>query len=94
MVENSAAVYMINKMGSSHTEIGNDMVVAIWEFCINNEIWLTATHVPGSLDVIADAESCRLYRDAEWMLKPSILHDALSNLGFKPDIDLFCIQIK
>ncbi|CAB4038215.1 Hypothetical predicted protein, partial [Paramuricea clavata] len=68
MVDNSAAVYMINKMGSSHTEIGNDMVVAIWEFCINNEIWLTAAHVPGSLNVIADAESRRLYTDAEWML--------------------------
>lgn len=93
MVDNSAAVYMINKIGSSHTEIGNDMVVAIWEFCINNEIWLTAAHVPGSLNVIADAESRRLYTDAEWMLKPSLLHDALSNLGFKPDIDLFASRL-
>jgi hypothetical protein len=86
MVDNSAAVYMINKMGSSHTEIGNDMVVAIWEFCINNEIWLTAAHVPGSLNVIADAESRRLYTDAEWMLKPSLLHDALSNLQSWPKV--------
>ena len=93
MIDNSAAVYMINKMGSSHTEIGNDMVVAICEFCINNEIWLTAAHVPGSLNVIADAESRRLYTDAEWMLKPSLLHDALSNLGFKPDIDLFASRL-
>jgi hypothetical protein len=84
---------MINKIGSSHTEIGNDMVVAIWEFCLNNEIWLTAAHVPGSLNVIADAESRRLYTDAEWMLKPSLLHDALSNLGFKPDIDLFASRL-
>ncbi len=42
MIGNSAAVYMINKMGSSHTETGNDLGLGgTWEVCISNKIWLT-----------------------------------------------------
>ena len=34
-----------------------------------------------------------MYTDAEWMLKPSILHDALHKQQFKPDIDLFASRL-
>ena len=47
MIDNSAEVYMINSMGSSHSKLGNSIVVDIWEFCISKHIWITAAHVPG-----------------------------------------------
>ncbi len=54
MTDNSAAVYMINNMGSSHSELGNSIVLEIWEFCITKHTWLTAAHVPGVENVVAD----------------------------------------
>ena len=93
MIDNSAAVFMINNMGSSHTEAGHSVVIDIWEFCIKSGIWLTAAHLPGSLNTIADKESRRSYRDAEWMLAPCILQEALVALNFKPEIDLFASRL-
>ena len=55
---------MINNMGSSHTEAGNAVVVEIWEFFIEANIWLTPAHLPGSLNLVADQKSRRIYGDS------------------------------
>ena len=89
MIDNSAAVYMINNMGSSHSELGNSIVLDIWEFCISKHTWITAAHVPGVENVVADQESQKAYRDSEWMLNSKELQNCLSQLDFKPVIDLF-----
>ena len=57
MIDNSAAVYMINNMGSSHSKLGNSIVVDIWEFCISKHISITAAHVPGVENLVADPEN-------------------------------------
>ena len=58
MIDNTSAVFQINNMGTCHSEECNFLVVQIWEFCISHNIpWLTAAHIPGSSNVIADGES-------------------------------------
>ena len=93
MIDNSAAVYMINNMGSSHSKLGNSIVVDIWEFCISKHIWITAAHVPGVENVVADREPRKSYRDSEWMINSKELQNCLSHLDFKPDIDLFACRL-
>ena len=93
MIDNSAAVYMINNMGSSHSELGNSIVLDIWEFCISKHTWITAGHVPGVENVVADRDSWKAYRDSEWMLNYKELQNCLSQLDFKPDIDLFASRL-
>ena len=93
MVDNSSAVFIINNMGTSHNDTCNLIAFEIWEFCIQNQIWLTAAHLPGSCNVVADKESRTVYKDAEWMLDPDVLASALEQLKFQPEIDLFASRL-
>ena len=93
MIDNRAAVYMINNTGYSHSKLGNSMMVDLWEFCILKHIWKTAAHVPGVENVVADRESRKSYRDSKWKLNSKKLQSCLSHLDFKPDIDLFACRL-
>ena len=47
----------INAMGGIKSIPCNDMATVIWEWCIQRDIWLSATHIPGSENIEADKES-------------------------------------
>ena len=90
MLDNTSAVGMINSMGSCKSDVCNELVFRIWQFCIQNSIWVTAAHIPGCSNIVADWESRKFSKpDAEWMLDPRNLQTSLSDLQFKPTIDLF-----
>ena len=78
-------------MVTCHSEECNSLVVQIWEFCISHNItWLTAAHILGSSNVIADGESRHFHsQDTEWMLNSELLTGALKTLNLQPEIDLF-----
>ena len=72
MSDNATAVPYINNMGGSHSPSCNDMARAVWEWCIGRDIWLTTSHIPGKLNVIAD-EASRAFDDSkEWKLDAAI----------------------
>ena len=56
---------------------------------MKSNIQLTAAHIPGNQNIIADRESRICHVDLESMLSPRYL----ILLSFKPDIDLFATQI-
>ena len=62
-------------------------------FCFKNEIWITAAHIPGAENVIADYESRKSYKDAEWMLNPEIFQKAMKHLKRKPDLDCLASRL-
>ena len=80
-------------MGTSHCNKCNFLAKQIWEWCINRAIWLSAAHIPGKHNVIADKESRRELRQFEWMINKEMLKDSLKKLNFKPDNDLFASRI-
>ena len=80
-------------MGTSHSNKCNSLAKQIWEWCINRAIWLSAAHIPGKHNVIADKESRGELRQSEWMINKEMLKDSLKKLNFKPDIDLFASRI-
>ena len=86
-VDNTTAMNIINKMGSSHSNYCNRLVKEMWECCIARQIWLSAAHIPGSLNFIADFESRHVAKASEWRLNPTELGNALHILGFVPEID-------
>ena len=94
MIDNTTAVAVIQNMGTCHSDSCNSIVLEIWEFCISKNIWLTAAHIPGSCNIIADRES-RNFRgqDTEWMLNPTLLNKALHTLNFKPQTDFFASRL-
>ena len=94
MIDNTAAVGIINNMGTCRSDDCHTIAVKIWQFCAENNIWLTAAHLPGSTNVTADSES-RIFKNLymEWMLNPKTLTRALSVLNFQPKIDLFASRL-
>ena len=94
MIDNTSAVSIINNMGTCKSEICNDIAVEIWQFCIANNILITAAHIPGIDNVVADKESRNFHmQNTEWKLDPSVLHEALRKIKFEPDIDLFASRL-
>ena len=95
MIDNCFAVSQINNMGICHSEEFNSLVVQILEFCISHNItWLTAAHIPGSSNVIADGESRHFHsQDTGWMLNSELLTGALKTLNFQPEIELFVSRL-
>jgi len=93
----TSADSQINNMGTCHSEecTGNFPVVQIWEFYISHNVtWLTAAHIPGSSNVIADGGSRHFHsQDTEWMLNTELLNGALKTLNFQPEIDLFATRL-
>lgn len=57
---------------------------------------MSVTHIPRKQNPVADFESRRNQREAEWWLDKAALQNALSRLNFQPDIDLFasCINYR
>ena len=93
MCDNTTAVTVVNHMGTSHSDSCNSEAKEIWEWCIDCKIWLSAAHIPGKQNLIADFESCRNQRASEWRLDRASLICALQRLHFKPDVDLFASRI-
>lgn len=93
LCDNTAAIGIVNKMGSSKSMRCNEISKTIWQFCQNNGIWVTATYIPGILNVVADEESRREYKESEWQLNPSVFKSLKKYLSFEPEIDYFASRL-
>ena len=93
MTDSMTAVWCLNKMGSSNSEICNEITREIWNYCILHEIWISAAHIMGKNNVIADSLSRSSNLDIEWMLNPSFFKIACKKLLFQPNMDLFATYV-
>ena len=92
LVDNTTAVAYINHMGGSHSPSCNEQALDIWNFCREHSLWLTAAHLPGCLNVLADEKS-RVFNDkTEWKLNTTVFNDIINEFGV-PDIDLFASRM-
>ena len=92
MSDNMTAISYVNKQGGSHSMALNDIAVQIWLLCIENMTHLSAAHIPGKHNILADVASREFQDAAEWMLEPSIFQNIVNKWGM-PDIDLFASRL-
>lgn len=45
------------------------LLLSVWDWCVYNKTWLTATHISGVQNIEADKESRSLNDRTEWTLK-------------------------
>ena len=91
-IDNTTAVAYINHMGGSKSVACHAMAKAIWGWCQQRNIWITAAHIPGVKNKIADRKS-RVFNDQlEWMLNKNIFQSICQVFGI-PDIDLFASRL-
>ncbi len=60
----------------------------IWSSAVTKGIWLSASHISGSVNLDADNLSHNLNLNVEWMLSANTFQKMITVYG-QPDIDLF-----
>ena len=93
LIDNTTAVACINHMGTSHSPSCNSVTQSLWEWGIDHNVWISAAHIPGKENTVADAESRRINLDAEWKIDTELLQSAFTQLGVVPTIDLFASRL-
>ena len=75
-------------MGGTHSHQLNLLAVQLWKWCLDRHISLTAEHLPGKENQIADKES-RIVRDrCDWMIHPNLFAQIQQEMG-PLEVDLF-----
>ena len=78
-------------MGGKKLEC-NDIAKKIWLWCIERDIWLSSSYIPGVQNIHADEQS-RIYHDnTEWQLN-SELFQSITKMWGMPHIDLFASRL-
>lgn len=89
--DNSCTVAYINNMGGIKSVKCNELAKTIWLWCMERNIWLSATHVPG-IDNEADFMSRHFNESVEWKLKECFF-SKISQIWGMPDVDMFASRL-
>lgn len=68
-MDNVAAVRYINHLGGTRSRALTNLAKDLWKFCLSNRISLSAEHLPGSANQVADWCS-RHWKDMPGLLPP------------------------
>ena len=79
-------------MGGMKSQTCSNIAFRIWDFCTKNQLWVSAAHIPGTINIEVDKQSRVLEDATEWKLNPALFHKIVEKFG-KPDIDLFATRI-
>jgi hypothetical protein len=91
-LDNTTAVSYVNKQGGRIEELYH-IALATWQYAIARDIWLSAAHLPGVLNIQADAASRDMFKyDKEWQLEPVMFAKIQQEIGIN-DVDLFASRI-
>lgn len=91
-IDNTTAVAYLNHMGGCKSTMCDKMSREIWQWCISRNIWVSAAHVPGRLNTIADERSRKFNDRTEWKLNRQVFDRIVSHFGV-PEIDLFASRL-
>jgi hypothetical protein len=90
--DNSTVVSYINKQGGTKSPSLCLHTRKLWYWCIDRGVMLTAIHIPGVENILADNLSRGVsLNPTEWSLSRQVFHELYLRRGF-PTIDLFASQ--
>lgn len=89
-MDNTVAVTYVSKMGGKIESL-NTLTTSIWKFCMDRNIWLSASHIAGVENTEADFLSRHKNNDLEWILDTAVFDKIIEIYG-QCDIDLFAFR--
>ena len=92
LMDNVTALTFINKMGGTTSRALASLSCDLWEWCLQRQITVSATHIPGILNVTADRESRYHLDSSDWKLCP-VVFETLQNLWGPLDLELFASRL-
>jgi len=90
-IDNTTAVCYINHMGG-RADACNEVARQMWLWCQEKNIWITASYLPGALNVKADAQSRMFHDKGDWELCQEAFNQICSFWG-QPVVDLFASRL-
>ena len=91
-IDNHTAMSHINKLGDTQSKKLSNLAIELWNCAQNRNLIISAIHIPGKLNVLADHKS-RSFKDSiEWMANLRIFRGVVARLG-QPDMDLFASRV-
>ena len=79
-------------MGGTHSRPLNLLAKQIWGWAIDKGIWLSAAHIPGKENMLADYKSRNFQDNLEWTLNPLDFRQITDTFGV-PEVDLFATRL-
>ena len=93
LCDNTTAVSYIRNMGGTKSCSCNDITREIFMWCIDRELTLSISHLPGKLNTEADRASREFHNsNTEWSLDQTAFNELKSKLG-EPDVDMFASRL-
>ncbi|MCG8094339.1 MAG: hypothetical protein JAZ17_12090 [Candidatus Thiodiazotropha endolucinida] len=86
--DSTTAIAYVNNMGGIASISLDQLALELWQWCLDREIYMSASFIPGVFNVTADFNSRNFSDSTEWMLKKE-LFERLCDHFFQPDVDLF-----
>ena len=83
---------ILTTWGGTHSRKLNFLARCIWVWCVRHNFWLTASHIPGPDNVIADFFSRNFKEHIEWCLNREVFLEICNRFG-EPDLDLFASRL-
>ena len=91
-LDNTSAVAYINNLGGTISPELVDLAKTLWMWCLERNIHITAQHLPGAQNRIADVESRTMVDRSDWKLNP-ILFKRIVNLFGPIEVDIFASRL-
>jgi len=79
--DNMVAITYISQMGGTKSVLCNDIARTIWNWCKDQNIWLSAEHIAGVLNIYADYESRHVDDRLEWAIYPDVFASLCQRFG-------------
>ena len=90
--DNTTAIAYLNNMGGVKSKECFVVCKEIWTWAITRDLFLSAEHIPGSKNVLADKASRIFDKNTEWSLKGSYFEEINNKFG-RFEIDLFASHL-
>ena len=82
----------INHFGGTHPWPMNHLAIQVWKWCIDRKIFLTAEHLPGIMNQVADKESRTVRDRCDWMIHPHLFAQIERKMG-PLEVDMFASRL-
>jgi hypothetical protein len=90
-MDNSTAVAYVNKRGGTRSYSLSTEALKLWALVLQAGCWITARHIPGTTNTIADLASRQFHSYAEWTLNQDVFRQ-ITQRFYRPEVDLFATR--
>ncbi len=91
-IDNTTAVAYVNHKGGTASQELVDLTKNLWMWCLERNVVLTAQHLPGVLNQIADSESRKVWDQTDWKLS-TLIFGKINQLYGPIQVDLFATRL-